>query len=333
MQYETRGKIVGLNKENILKKTTEAEIYRHFLGIDYEIGTLINSPLPGRKDKTPSFGIYWNKAGILLWNDFGNITKNGAGDVFKFVQIMENSTFLESLLLINESMHLGISHTFTNSKTIKKKIEYTNYQNKENKKNAFIQIIIQNFTISDLNYWQQGGISKTTLNKFGIFSVKTLYYNFIKLWTYSEINPIYSWSINNKIKGYRPKEKNKKFKWINNCTGDLIQGIDFIPESGKILYITKSMKDVVVFYELGIPAIAPQSENIILTEDTINSLFKRFDNIVVMFDNDESGITAMKEYEFMHGLPYEVIPIELGVKDPFEYVTKYGQNAFKKFLT
>lgn len=331
-KYKTKNKVVGLSPENILKLTTEAEIYRHYLGYDYVVGTLFNSPLPGRKDRTPSFGIY-AKDGKLLWNDFGDITKEGAGDVFKFVRRMLNCGFLEALQDINNSMRLGIIHSLSNSlKSKLPTIVYKNYQQEYTKKNAFIQIVIQNYTKADLDYWKSGGVSRKTLQFFKIHSTKVLYYNCTRLWTYSEQNPIYSWVINNKIKSYRPYEKEKAFKWLNNCTGDIIQGWDQLPLEGDLVVITKSYKDVAVFKEIGIPAIAPQSENVILTEDIIENLYKRFPNIIVMFDNDKPGLEAMSNYEYIYGLPYTYIPQEKEVKDPFEYVQKYGIDEFKKFM-
>lgn len=49
-----------------------------------------------------------------------------------------------------------------------------------------------------------------------------------------------------------------------------------LPESGDILIITKALKDVMVLYEYGIPAIAPCSENLFITEAQYNHLKERF---------------------------------------------------------
>ena len=330
--YRTKNVLISLTTSNILKKTSEAEIYRHYLGFEYSVGTLFCSPLPHRagKDSTPSFGIY-ARNNKLLWNDFGDPTSSGAGDVFKFVQIMHNMTFLEALADINNSMNLGIKHN-ASVKPSANRIIYPKYQQKILKKGAYIQRIVQRFNEADKKYWQQGSVKKTTLQHFNIFSTKKIYFNFVKIWEYTDNNPIYSWEIDGKIKGYRPLEKNKRKKWINNCSGNSIQGWEQLPEKGDILFITKSLKDVVVFYEMGIPAIAPQSENIVLKEEVIDGLYERFNNIIVMFDNDEAGIKAMIEYEFMHGIPYIYIPTERGAKDAFEFVSKYSLAELKRFI-
>lgn len=323
---------MGLSKENILSRTTEAEIYRHFLGHEYNVGTLFSSPLPDREDPNPSFGIYL-KNGELLWNDFGDVTKGGGGDVFKFVQRMENIDFLHALIMINDDMHLGVRHSFSNAiKSNQKKREYALYKHKQVKKNAHIQIIIQNYTNADLRYWLKGGVTKKTLEFFKIYSVEKLYYNFIKLWEYSTINPIYAWELTGQVKGYRPKEIQKNYKWINNCTGDQIQGYDQLPKTGNLLVITKSMKDIAVLYEIGLPACAPQAEGIMLSEEKINELQDRFDNVIVLFDNDEAGLNAARKYEYMHGLPYVYLPLEKKAKDCYEFVEKYSLTQLKEFL-
>lgn len=65
-----------------------------------------------------------------------------------------------------------------------------------------------------------------------------------------------------------------------------------LPESGDYLVITKSLKDVMCLYEFGIPAIAPCSENLFLTEAQYNRLKIRFKEIYLLYDNDIAGIHA-----------------------------------------
>ncbi len=39
-----------------------------------------------------------------------------------------------------------------------------------------------------------------------------------------------------------------------------------IPKNGEFIVITKSLKDCMVLYELGVPAVAPISENCFVTD-------------------------------------------------------------------
>lgn len=73
-----------------------------------------------------------------------------------------------------------------------------------------------------------------------------------------------------------------------------------LPKSGDYVVVTKSMKDVMVFYELGIPAIAPISENCYLTDAQHNKLIKRFKHVVLVYDNDRAGKTNSVKFYRQH---------------------------------
>jgi hypothetical protein len=72
----------------------------------------------------------------------------------------------------------------------------------------------------------------------------------------------------NKIKLYRPEAPD--FKWRNTCPGHYIQGLKQMNDrksNNDTLIITKSLKDVMVFYEFigdRYDVIAPHSETYIL---------------------------------------------------------------------
>ena len=56
------------------------------------------------------------------------------------------------------------------------------------------------------------------------------------------------------------------------------------------MVITKSMKDVMFLYEHGIPAIAPNSEGIIISDKQMQKLSKRFTKIIVFYDKGHINI-------------------------------------------
>ena len=65
-----------------------------------------------------------------------------------------------------------------------------------------------------------------------------------------------------------------------------------LPKSGEYVVITKSMKDVMCLYSLGIPSIAPTSENCFLSEAQYHKLKERFKYIILLYDNDRPGLKA-----------------------------------------
>ena len=55
-----------------------------------------------------------------------------------------------------------------------------------------------------------------------------------------------------------------------------------IPKNGEYLCITKSLKDVMTLYSLGIPAIAPMSETCFLTDSQYNKVIRRFNKVILL---------------------------------------------------
>ena len=58
------------------------------------------------------------------------------------------------------------------------------------------------------------------------------------------------------------------------------------------------MKDLMLLYEHGIIAIAPTSENILITSGQFEKIAERYNNnIIVFFDNDLAGVKGAKKYK------------------------------------
>ena len=82
-----------LTIEYILSKVTEYEIYSHYLG-QFKVGAIYNSPF--RKDRNPSFGVYYSKrANKLLFKDHGT---GECGGIVKFVSLFTGKTDYQDIL-------------------------------------------------------------------------------------------------------------------------------------------------------------------------------------------------------------------------------------------
>jgi len=97
-----------------------------------------------------------------------------------------------------------------------------------------------------------------------------------------------------------------------------------LPKTGEFVVITKSMKDTMLLYELGVPACAPNSETVFLSDDRLSQLQKRFDRIVVFYDNDEAGIKAMNKIKKLHPELFFVMLPRYKSKDISDFYKKYG---------
>ena len=127
--------------------------------------------------------------------------------------------------------------------------------------------------------------------------------------------------------------KRKEFRFIGNVSTKTIQGYKQLAKTGKLLVVTKSMKDVMCLYSLGISAIAPNSETQKLDVKMLESLKSRFKYIVYFYDNDLPGIKGMKRIrkEFPE-LIYYWIPRKYEAKDISDFYHKYGRDKTLKFI-
>ena len=100
-----------------------------------------------------------------------------------------------------------------------------------------------------------------------------------------------------------------------------------LPKSGEYLVVTKSLKDVMTLYTLGVPSIAPISENCFLSESQYNRLKGRFECIIVLYDNDRPGLRAMVSIKkkFPDIIPLW-IPWEYKAKDISDFYAKYKHD-------
>ena len=79
-----------------------------------------------------------------------------------------------------------------------------------------------------------------------------------------------------------------------------------------------------LLYELGIPAIAPCSENLFISQKQYEKLRSKFKNIFLFYDNDSAGVSNMNKIRKQHpGLIVTFIPRHLEAKDISDFYYKY----------
>jgi len=287
----------ALSKDAILDRISEEEIMRHYVGFDFTINRAFKSPL--RDDERPSFAVYYNESKELRFKDF-----NGAqGTCFDLVMALYNLTFIEAMARVNQDLCLGLAGYVGNVSD--SPIRYNNFKLDIEKKKNLIQFKPQAFTDIDIEYWKQYGITIKMLEMFNVYSAKYVYLNKKPLLFYSRAEPMYCFKFNKeRVKIYRPKSK--RIKWMGNVTSEDLQGLEQLRESvnslgDKTLLITKSLKDVMCLYALGIPAVAPQSENTRSQYEILAKIIPHFETVKILFDNDEAGKKGAKELQSFLG--------------------------------
>lgn len=299
----------------ILSKVSEYDIYAHYLG-QFKVGAIYNSPF--RKDKNPSFGIYYSKrTKQLLFKDHGT---GECGNIVKFVSLYTGLTNYNDILKdIVKQLNITTDTKLDSSKQYIPSSE------------TVIGIVRQKFTPTDINYWSQFNISEKTLKKFNVNSIKYYLCNGIVKGIYKEDNPMYAYKVYNNFKIYRPLA-DKYTKWRNNLTEYDIQGYAQLPSKGDTLIITKSMKDVMCLYEMGIPAISPSSESTFIPNDILEGLKKRFKRIIILFDRDNVGVKYLRKMSLKTGLEGLLVHKKFKAKDISDAIKANSFEEIKEWL-
>ena len=303
-----------LTLDNILKKTTEYDIYERYLG-KFTIGNVYNCPY--RKDKNPSFAIFRARNGNLLFKDFAT---GECGGIIKFVGKIANLTSYNSILQrIVQDLQL------TNNS--KPKVHREILEHETN-----IGIVRQQFSKYDLDYWSQFAITKKTLQLYNVFSIKYYLSDGIVKLIYRDNCPMYAYKVNDKFKIYRPYAVDKRSKWRNNLTENDIQGYQQLPLKNDLLIITKSLKDVMCLYEMGFIAIASSSESTFIPEKALEALKKRFKRIIILYDRDVPGVRQSRAISLKTGLEAILINKRFLCKDISDTVKVWGKTKTKNWL-
>ena len=315
--------VEDINEEEILKRTTEYDIYLTYMPTKFEVGRILSSPF--RQDSHPSFGIFKaTTTGALLFKD--QATEH-VGNCFKFVSILFDLTYKKALKKIWDEIILGgIIST--------KGVEIRDYY--KNKK-TIVSVKRKNFTKTDDDYWGQYHLDRDILKYYNVFPIQKFWVNeFIGKFVYTEEKPMYAYKIFNSFKVYRPNSELKKDKWRSGCGQHDIQGWDQLPESGDLLVITKSLKDIMVLSLFGIPSIAPHGENTLVPSKVIEEARKRFKTLIMLYDYDDGGLTGVKKMQNEYNIPYTFIPkhyLEIyGVKDISDHIKEFGKDATEKLI-
>jgi hypothetical protein len=142
-------------------------------------------------------------------------------------------------------------------------------------------------------------------------------------------NPTYRYKEKEKIKIYRPFA-NRKEKFRNNYYGGLLEGWNQLPSQGEYCIITKSRKDVMTLYSLGIPSVGVRSETTLISANALNLLKNRFKYIISYMDNDTTGLEMNAKISATFNIPNMNNPIDKP-KDASDW-TKENKNEYEEWV-
>lgn len=298
-----------------------------------ELRKAYRSPIRNlNSDDKPSFSIWIppqkRRECEYLWKDSG-LAEAKVGDLFQLVKEIYN---LRSLDEVYRKMDRDLGLDLFENNQLETKPIIKRVKPPEKKEPAYIRITSKEWTVKGLAYWAKYGITKSELEREGVYEVQYF-------WTTKSQSVPYTpqslcFAYREKFEGvsyyklYQPF--NKEFKFINDYPDFLVEGWNNLKYEKDLLIITKSRKDCIVLHSLGYEAVSPKSETTLIHDDQMDHLISRYAHIIILFDNDGKHNGEM--YKQRYKLSLVFIPKESETKDISDFREKYGAEESIKLL-
>lgn len=265
---------------------------------------------PLRIDRKPSCGFYLDPNRDVKLHDFSEGKTYG---IIEVAMQIHNLSYYQAISFIKNDLKF----------THRSEQRLNNTLHVYNGVPAKIDVKFRKFTKTDENYWGQYGLTEDYLRNFDVYSVGKLWLNKNLYYEYHHSNPAYGYYFGgDEWKIYFPYSKENRF--LSNTR--VLQGYNKLPKTGKELVLQKSYKDVICMSKFGIPAVAKQSESNLWTEEEIKDLTNRFDTVISLYDNDNTGRKfALRIYK-NHNI-YPLFITDDKAKDFSDFVAVYGDEG------
>lgn len=321
-----------LTIDYILCRVSEEEIIKYYFGIDIDFGYLVRNPARVDNEPTCSWSYYDGKLKLRDWSE--HISQ----DVFDLVGRKYKLGFYDTLKKIYLDLRIG--NRKESADIIIAREERKIFEKKRKK-------IIQTKRFKDFlpehkEYLKGYGITREIANKFNCFPIKQAWVEGTSIYLHSRGNPCLGYYFGKSSKTKKGKWKlyfYKEDKIRFYCNTSRIQGWSQLPNTGKYVVITKSLKDIMVLYRYKVPSIAMQSESVYPHEHIIKELKIRFEKIFSLYDFDPAGIRMAGYLKRTYGIK----PIFLtngkygsirdyGAKDISDFRKYYGHDKTKNLI-
>lgn len=314
-----------LSKEELFQKVDTQSIFNHYFGpfVCYRK----SYPSIFRKDSNPSTGFFLNEDGEVVYSDLGTGEKWGA---ISFVMKLYDLNYQDAINKIAQDF--GVLKGSNTSEPVAKIVR----QKIAPKEDKIIEITTSGWNKANLQFWKDFHITQEELEKHKVFPVNKLFINGFMIKSdnnYSRFAFLFDTPQKEYLKIYSPYEK--EFKWITNCPLKIPFGYNDLEYKSDTLLITKSLKDMIVCRKFFPDVMALQNESIAAFDDELlNPILSKYKKVIIWFDCDKAGIKALEPYKEKGFITYTLEKKFLGfdVKDPADFVKKWGLSYFKIYL-
>jgi hypothetical protein len=166
----------------------------------------------------------------------------------------------------------------------------------------------------DMSFWGKYGISYEILLKYDVKAIGNIGRldnkgKEIIIYKYDKSDPMYAYRADDRaFQAYRPLNKKYKFRWYSKKPEKFIFGYKQLPKEGEKIFITGGQKDVLSLGSHGFDTVTLNSETANLPEWLIKDLRNRFNNIIILYDIDDTGLKNSSSLSKEHNLIRVVLP-------------------------
>lgn len=320
-----------LTEESILEAVDEETLYCFYMDIE-ELSVHESYRCPFREDNRPSFGVFRSRASVCeyMWKDLGT---GESGDIFELVKRIHNQTTRKDALriiandfgisssgIIDRLWQEGNQHKHTSRRVLRPRMQVSSTK---------IRVKSIEFTEEGTRFWEDLRIGKDLLEKYNVTQIS-------HYWSFEDqvvpmicVNPTFAYRVGKYYQIYSPnKTKSEKFR--NDLPENYFFGYLQLPSTGATLIIDKSMKDVIFCRRLGLWAVAPKAEGIMIPKKKMLELKDKFNDVYIMLDNDKAGRKAMEKYREEY--PWLKIRVLQEAKDKTDLCRLVGFEEARKII-
>lgn len=316
----------SIRVEDLLERVTEFDIISHYFGVT-KVPCIINSPL--REDNHPSFGFYSNGKRIY----YTDLATKDRGGIFDLLGQYWGESYTNVLKRVWEDLP-NIPNTDRHS------VIYNGRRvisNKEYNSSIDLQCKVREWRNYDLEYWESYGINLKWLKYAEVYPIShKIVIKDNKKYVFKADKYAYAYiehkEGNVTLKIYQPFNTNG-YKWSNKHDKSVVSLWTKVPEYGDKICICSSLKDALCLWSnLGIPSISIQGEGYTMSNTAINELRRRYKDIYILLDNDETGIKDGISLANSTGFINLVLPEFKGGKDISDAFKVLGKEKWVELI-
>lgn len=330
-----------LSKNNIESRLNELDLFKFYCPGFKNPNHKFRSEF--RDDKNPSAVVNCSLDGVYRYIDYGDPMQLESYDIYDYISRKFNLNFFEVLQKINMDFKLGLGYLTKDPVT--SNIRRTKIPRIKPKKGIYpLPVRKIKWTNDHYRFWAQYGLTRSEAkyycDLFNIYPISDFWLNTDTLtnkhYSVTRVGFCYDLHYVDGIvlrKIYLPSVKGSIFFTNSNLP---TQGFRQLPKTGDLVFITSSLKDVVVLRSNGFYSVGPSNENVFIRDVVYKNLKSRFKKLVILYDNDYTksqnwGKMFAEKHSKEYGIPYILLPDGLG-KDPSDYVKTTGRSNLISFL-